>query len=154
MEQRSIKAKQQKTKKNNSSTLSVVAAIIGNILIGLVKFVAALISGSSAMIAEGIHSFVDCGDGILVLYGLHASKRKADIEHPFGYGKELYFFTFIVAIMIFALGGGVSIFKGITAWMNADNIVLGDLTLNYIVCIIALFIEGSTLAIAIRSVNK
>lgn len=115
MEQRENKAEAAEKDEKSSSLVSVIAAIVGNVLIGLVKFVAAFISGSSAMLAEGIHSIVDCGDGILVLYGIHASKRSADIDHPFGYGKELYFFSFIVALFIFALGGGVSIFKGVTA---------------------------------------
>lgn len=151
MQQRDSKAKNNNA---SESPIAVIAAIIGNILIGIVKFIAAGISGSSAMVSEGIHSIVDSGDGLLVLYGLRASRKKPDIEHPFGYGKELYFYTFIVAILIFALGGGVSIFKGITAWMTADTIVIGDPTLNYAVCIIALIIEGSSLAIAIRSINK
>lgn len=115
MQQRSSKARRAKRGSDESSLVAVFAAICGNILIGIVKFVAAAISGSSAMVAEGIHSIVDSGDGILVLYGIKASKRKPDIDHPFGYGKELYFFTFIVALFIFALGGGVSIFKGVTA---------------------------------------
>lgn len=115
MQMRNTKAREAQRGNQESSPIAIIAAIIGNILIGIVKFVAAAISGSSAMIAEGIHSLVDSGDGMLVLYGLKASKRRPDIEHPFGYGKELYFFTFIVAIFIFALGGGVSIFKGISA---------------------------------------
>ena len=154
MQQRSSKARQAKRVSDDSSPVAVFAAIIGNILIGIVKFIAAGISGSSAMVAEGIHSIVDSGDGILVLYGIKASKRRPDIEHPFGYGKELYFFTFIVALFIFALGGGVSIVKGVLAWINADNTVLGDPTINYVVCLIAMIIEGTSLGIAIHTVNK
>lgn len=136
------------------STISVIAAIVGNILVGIVKFIAAAISGSAAMVSEGIHSIVDSGNGILVLYGLHASKKKPDLEHPFGYGKTLYFFAFIVAVLIFALGGGVSIYKGITAYQHAGMAELGDPTLNYIIIAIAMVIEGTSLIIALRQVYK
>lgn len=136
------------------STVSVIAAIVGNILVGIVKFIAAAISGSAAMVSEGIHSIVDSGNGILVLYGIHASKKKPDLEHPFGYGKTLYFFAFIVAVLIFALGGGVSIFKGITAFQQASTAELGDPTLNYVIIFLAMIIEGTSLAIALRQVFK
>lgn len=136
------------------SAISVIAAIVGNILVGIVKFIAAGISGSAAMVSEGIHSIVDSGNGILVLYGIHASKKKPDLEHPFGYGKTLYFFAFIVAVLIFALGGGVSIFKGITAYQTASAAELGDPTLNYVIIVIAMVIEGASLAIALRQVYK
>lgn len=141
-------------KPKGESTISVIAAIAGNILVGIVKFIAAAISGSAAMVSEGIHSIVDSGNGILVLYGLHASKKKPDLEHPFGYGKTLYFFAFIVAVLIFALGGGVSIYKGITAYQTASASELGDPTLNYIIIVIAMIIEGVSLAIALRQVYK
>lgn len=143
-------------KKGGNSTITVIAAILGNILVGIVKFIAAGISGSAAMVSEGIHSIVDSGNGILVLYGLKASKRKPDLLHPFGYGKTLYFFSFIVALFIFCLGGGVSIYKGITAWQaaSAGHAELGDPLLNYIVLFAAMIIEGTSLFIAIREVNK
>lgn len=136
------------------STISVIAAIVGNILVGIVKFIAAAVSGSAAMVSEGIHSIVDSGNGALVLYGIHASKKKPDLEHPFGYGKTLYFFAFIVAVLIFALGGGVSIFKGITAYQSASTAELGDPTLNYVIIAIAAAIEGVSLLIALRQVYK
>lgn len=154
MQQRKVKAKMAKSGQDESSPVAVIAAILGNVLIGIVKFIAAAISGSSAMISEGIHSFVDTGDGLLVLYGIKASKKKPDVNHPFGYGKQLYFYTFIVALFIFAVGGGASILKGISSWLKADTIVLGDHTVSYIVCIIGMIIEGITLAISIRSINK
>lgn len=141
-------------KPKGESTISVIAAIVGNILVGIVKFIAAGISGSAAMVSEGIHSIVDSGNGILVLYGIHASKKKPDLEHPFGYGKTLYFFAFIVAVLIFALGGGVSIFKGVTAYQNASVAELGDPTLNYIIIFLAMVIEGTSLAIALRQVFR
>lgn len=154
MQQRHDKAEKVKQGETESSPVAVIAAIVGNVLIGIVKFIAAAISGSSAMISEGIHSFVDTGDGLLVLYGIKSSKKKPDILHPFGYGKQLYFYTFMVSLFIFAAGGGASILKGISSWIKADVTILGDPTLNYIVCFIGLIIEGTTLWIAIRTINK
>ena len=90
------------------------AAILGNIAIAFTKFVAAAFSGSSAMISEGIHSLVDTGNGGLMLLGIRLSRRSPDFEHPFGHGRELYFWSLIVAIAIFAMGCGTSIYEGVT----------------------------------------
>ena len=95
------------------SPRAVYAAIAGNLAIAATKFVAAAFTGSSAMLAEGVHSLVDTGNGALILLGLHRSRKPADAAHPFGHGKELYFWTLIVAILIFAVGGGVSLFEGV-----------------------------------------
>lgn len=135
--------------------VAVVAAIAANILIGIVKFIAAGISGSSAMVSEAIHSIVDSGNGMLVLLGIKKAEKKPDPEHPFGYGMELYFWSLVVAVMIFALGGGFSIYEGIThiAAVN-EHTVLGDPTMNYIVIGVAAIIEGTSLAIALRQFNK
>jgi len=99
----------------SGSTKVIIAALIGNALISITKFTAASITGSSAMLSEGIHSLVDTGNQVLLLHGLKQAKKPADEDFPFGHGKEVYFWSFIVAILIFALGG-VSLF------MKAYNI--------------------------------
>lgn len=142
--------------KRSGGKVAVIAAIIGNIAVGIVKFIAAFISGSSAMLSEGIHSVVDSGNGILVLFGMHRSKKEPDFLHPFGYGKELYFWTLVVALMIFLLGGGLSIYKGIEGIQAAmdGTKVMGDVTLNFVIIVIGMIIEGSTLLVAVKQFNK
>lgn len=139
----------------HSSKASVLAAIASNIAVGIVKFIAAAISGSAAMVSEGIHSIVDSGNGFLVLYGMRQAKKPATIEHPFGFGKELYFWTLVVAVSVFALGGGVSLMQGIHAVQAslAGPVEHGNLLMSYIVLIAAMLIEGASLRVAIKSVN-
>ena len=136
------------------SPKAVIAAVLANIAIGVVKFIAAAISGSSAMISEGIHSIVDSGNGLLILLGIKRSQRKPDLDHPFGYGQELYFWTLVVAVMIFALGGGLSIYEGITRIQEiTPETKLGDPTLNYVIIAISAVIEGFSLSVALREFN-
>lgn len=134
---------------------SVIAAIAANIAVGIVKLIAAAVSGSSAMISEGIHSIVDSGNGMLILLGQKKASRQPDLEHPFGYGHELYFWTLVVAVMIFALGGGLSMYEGISRIREiGPDTVLGDPTVNYIVIIAAMLIEGASLRVALKTFNK
>jgi cation diffusion facilitator family transporter len=122
---------------------------VGNLAIAVAKFVAAGLTGSSAMLSEGIHSLVDTGNGGLLLLGIHRSARPADATHPFGHGKELYFWTLVVAFLIFGVGGGVSAYEGIRHLLHPRP--LEDPTWNYVVLGIAGLFEGVVLAIAVRA---
>ncbi|MCV6546363.1 MAG: cation diffusion facilitator family transporter [Cohaesibacter sp.] len=118
----------------------IYAALAGNGLISITKFVAASITGSSAMLSEGIHSLVDTGNQGLLLYGLKRASRPADKKHPFGYGSELYFWAFVVALLIFAVGAGLSIYEGIQKVLNPHPV--SDPTINFVVLGAALIFEG------------
>ncbi|MCP3902606.1 MAG: cation transporter [Planctomycetes bacterium] len=131
-----------------STKTAIIAAILGNGGIAITKLVASAITGSAAMLAEAIHSIVDTGNGALLLLGIHRSKKPADEEHPFGYGKELYFWTLVVAMIIFGAGGGISIYEGIKHLVHPRPIT--NPTLNYWVLGIALVLEGAAWYIALK----
>jgi cation diffusion facilitator family transporter len=133
------------------SKVAVIAAVVGNLLVAIIKFVAAGLTGSSAMVAEGIHSLVDTGNGGLVLLGMKRSQAPADAQHPFGHGKSLYFWTLIVAISIFGIGGGMSLYEGISYLQHPS--ALGNPWPNYIVLAIAFLVEGSAFFVAMREFN-
>ncbi|WP_375561196.1 cation diffusion facilitator family transporter [Bernardetia sp. OM2101] len=135
----------------SSSKTAVYASLAANLGIAITKFIAAYFTASSAMISEGIHSVVDSGNAILILLGLKWSQKPADEEHPFGYGKELYFWTLIVAILIFAIGGGMSIYEGIAHLKHPTE--SSDPTVNYIVLVIAAIFEGAAWFLAYRKIN-
>ena len=133
------------------SNVVLYGALFANLGIALAKFVASAISGSSSMLSEGIHSLVDSGNQILLLHGQARAKRPPDAHHPFGYGRELYFWAFVVAILIFAVGAGFSIYEG---WVHiSDPEDLRDPTINYIVLGVAFLLEGTSWIIAVRVFN-
>ncbi len=133
------------------ANIVLFGALFANLGIAVAKFVAAAISGSSSMLTEGVHSLVDSGNQILLLYGQRQARRAPDAQHPFGYGRELYFWAFVVAILIFAVGAGVSIYEGWLHFMDPEP--LRNPTLNYAVLAIAALLEGSSWAIAVKEFN-
>ncbi|MEQ9639518.1 MAG: cation diffusion facilitator family transporter [Alphaproteobacteria bacterium] len=135
-----------------SSKTAIYAALFGNMAIAVTKFGAAVYTGSSAMLSEAIHSLVDTGNQGLLLYGLKRSATPADAKHPFGYGKELYFWSFAVAIIIFGLGAGFSFYEGIHGILEPEP--LTNVYINYIVLSLAMVFEGAACTIAIREFNK
>ncbi|WP_316833670.1 cation diffusion facilitator family transporter [Pedobacter nutrimenti] len=132
--------------------VSIYSALLANLLIAIVKFIAGARTNSSSMISEGIHSVVDTINEILLLYGLKRSQKPPDKLRPFGYGKELYFWSFIVSILIFGLGGGLSIYQGILHILNPEP--PGDPGWNYAVLIFSAIFEGTSLIIAIKAFNR
>jgi len=135
-----------------TSNKSIYAALTANLLIALTKFTAGAFSNSAAMISEGIHSMVDTINQILLLFGLKRSRKPADAQRPFGYGRELYFYSFIVSILIFGLGGGISIYQGVIHIITPE--LLGNPTWNYVVLAMSIVFEGTSLIIAAREFNK
>ena len=136
----------------SASNKSIYSALIANLLIAITKFIAGAISNSAAMIAEGVHSLVDTINQILLLMGLRLSKKRADRHHPLGYGKELYFWSFVVSILIFGLGGGISIYQGVIHVLEPEK--LGDPTWSYVVLALSIVFEGSSLIIAAKEFNQ
>jgi cation diffusion facilitator family transporter len=136
----------------NASTRVIIAALLGNSAIAVTKFFAAFVTGSSAMLSEGIHSLVDTGNQILLLHGLRQSRKPADEQFPFGHGKEIYFWSFVVAILIFAVGAGVAIYEGIHHIITPVSIE--SPLVNYIVLGLALIFEGGAWLFAFREFSK
>src|SRR5210317_374414 len=131
-----------------SSKIAIYGAIAANTAIAISKFVAACFTGASAMLSEGIHSLVDTGNGVLLLFGIRLSKKPPDQAHPFGYGNEIFFWSFIVAILIFALGGGIAIYEGVQHLLHPRQ--LANVQWNYLVLIMAMIFEGAALRVVLR----
>jgi cation diffusion facilitator family transporter len=137
---------------SDSNKMVVYAALLGNLAIALVKFVAAYTTNSSAMLSEAIHSVVDTLNEILLLYGIKKSQQPANVKHPFGYGRELYFWAFIVSLMVFALGSIVSIYQGIQHVRHPEEML--NPSLNYIVLAIAMVCEGASWLVALKAFRQ
>ncbi len=137
---------------SESNKIVVYAALFGNLAIALVKFVAAYITNSSAMLSEAIHSVVDTLNEVLLLYGMKKSQQPANSRHPFGYGRELYFWAFIVALLVFALGAIVSIYQGIHHMYHPE--AMSNPMINYIVLSIAILCEGTSWFVALKAFRK
>lgn len=131
-----------------SARLVIYVALIGNVLVAISKFIAAAVTGSSAMLSEGIHSVVDTTNELLLLYGIHKADARPDHEHPLGYGREVYFWSFVVALLIFTLGAGFSAYEGITHILNPRPIE--NPNISYVVLFFSMLFEGSSWIVALR----
>src|SRR5689334_2291084 len=125
---------------HTTSTRTLVVALLANLGIAASKFVAAAITGSSAMLTEGVHSVVDSVNQLLLMWGRRASRRPPDKHHPFGYGRELYFWSFVVAVLVFSVGAGVSVYEGIVHIANPEPAV--SPLIAYSVLLVAFILEG------------
>jgi cation diffusion facilitator family transporter len=134
---------------SEASRIAILAAIASNLAIAALKFVAAIFTGSSAMLSEGIHSLIDTGNGVLLWVGTRRARRPPDDAHPFGHGKELYFWALVVAVLIFAVGGGMSVFEGINHLIHPHP--LADLTWSYGVLAGATILEAVSWVMAARA---
>jgi len=135
----------------SKSRIAIYAAIAGNVAIAVTKFVAAAVTGSSAMLSEAIHSVIDTGNGLLILLGVRKSRKPPDSDHPFGHGHELYFWTLIVGVLIFAVGGGMSVYEGIMHILHPtlpENAVW-----SYSVLGVAAVFEGTTWFLGWKAFN-
>src|SRR6266702_66991 len=126
----------------HESSRVVIAALVGNVLVATTKFAAALITGSSAMMSEAVHTAADTGNELLLLYGLRRAARPPDADHPFGHGRELYFWSFVVALLVFALGAGVSIYEGVSHVRHP--VAITNPGVNYAVLVLALVFESGS----------
>lgn len=135
-----------------NSKVSIYAALLGNIAVAVTKFTAALWTGSSAMLSEAVHSTVDTLNELLLLYGVSRSRKRADDRHPLGYGRELYFWSFVVAVLVFALGAGVSIYEGVQHVLEPHE--MSDPWISYAVLGLSLVFESGSLIVGVRSFRK
>src|SRR6478609_656582 len=135
-----------------TSYKSIFGALLANLLIAIAKFVAAAFTGSSTMLSEGIHSLVDSCNSLLLLLGAKMSQRPADHRHPFGYGKDLYFWSLIVAVALFGIGGGLALYEGFERLQEPH--VPKDPLLNYGILLISLILEGFSWVVAYKEIRK
>ena len=135
-----------------TSTRTLVVALLANLGIAASKFVAAAITGSSAMLTEGVHSVVDSTNQLLLMWGRRQSKKPPDKLHPFGYGRELYFWSFVVAVLVFSLGAGVSVYEGIVHIQHPEEAVSPFIA--YAVLLVAFLLEGWSTLEAFQDFRK
>jgi cation diffusion facilitator family transporter len=136
----------------DGSKRAVWAALVGNVLVAVTKTGAAVFTGSSAMLSEAVHSMVDTGNEVLLLYGMRAAGKRADRDHPAGYGRELYFWSFIVALLVFALGAGVSIFQGVHRVISPqpiDSPIVSEVVLG-----LSFLFEGYSWIVSLRQFRQ
>jgi cation diffusion facilitator family transporter len=141
-----------KTGETDKSKRVVIIALLANLAIAVSKLTAALITGSSAMLAETAHTFADTGNELTLLLGLRLALRPADLQHPFGYGKERYFWPFMAAISMFIIGGTFSVFRGIERILSPQE--LQDIQLNYVVLGLSAIFDGTSFSIAFTSLRQ
>jgi cation diffusion facilitator family transporter len=137
---------------SSTSRRVIYAALAGNLLVALTKFIAVGVTGSSAMLSEGVHSLVDSGNEVLLLYGLRRAARPPDARHPLGHGRELYFWSFVVALLIFAVGAGISLYEGVTHVLHPRPIT--HPVVNYVVLGLALLFEGGSWWVVVREFRR
>lgn len=137
---------------HSGSKKVIYAALAGNFLIAATKFAAAFFTGSSAMLSEGVHSLVDTGNGGLLLYGMHRAARPPDLAHPLGHGRELYFWSFIVALMVFALGAGVSFYEGVLHILDPEPVE--NPVVNYVVLGLSFLFESGSWWVALKEFRR
>ncbi|HEX4510686.1 MAG TPA: cation diffusion facilitator family transporter [Burkholderiaceae bacterium] len=132
----------------DGSRTSVLVALAGNVLVAVTKSIAAVVTGSAAMLSEALHSLVDTGNELLLLYGMRSARKRADRDHPTGYGRELYFWSFIVALLVFALGAGVSVFQGVRRIL--DPVPIEQPLVSEVVLGLSFLFEGWSLIVSWR----
>jgi cation diffusion facilitator family transporter len=137
---------------SSGTPITIYGAIAANFIIAVAKFIAALVTRSSAMLSEGIHSVADTGNQLLLLLGVRRSRVPPNALHPFGHGKELYFWSLIVAIVLFGVGGGMSLYEGIVHLQHP--VPIENPIWNYVVLTIGVVVEGAAWLIALREILK
>lgn len=140
------------TARSGGSKTVVYAALAGNLAIAVTKFIAAYLTGSSAMLSEGIHSMVDTSNEVLLLYGMRRAARPPDLSHPLGHGRELYFWSFIVALLVFALGAGVSIYEGVQHILRPEP--TGNHATAFVVLGLSFLFEGVSWRVAVKEFGR
>ncbi|MDD3788257.1 MAG: cation diffusion facilitator family transporter [Petrimonas sp.] len=136
----------------NASTKSILFALLANLGIAITKTVAAVLTGSGSMLAEAIHSYADCGNQLLLFFGLKQSKRAPEENHPLGHGKEIYFWSFVVALMLFSMGGLFSIYEGIHKLSAQEE--LKSPMIAIVVLAVSIVLEGASLTGCIKQIHK